>query len=364
MEISEQIGSFFRERLFRWVAGNHRPLPWKGEKDPYRIWLSEVILQQTRVDQGLPYFGRFLARFPRIEDLAGASEDEVMKLWEGLGYYSRARNMHHTARYIVKERAGKFPDTYEELLQLKGVGAYIAAAIASFAFDRPHAVVDGNVFRVLSRFFGIEEPIDSTKGKKLFASLAGQLIDQARPGDYNQAIMDFGATHCTPVNPRCALCPLSEKCEALRKGATARIPAKSGKITRRERFFQYLLLNHNEKILLRKRTGNDIWRGLYEFPLIELPYMKGDPAPIEESALWKELVGSSPYTISRISKPFRQLLTHQEITVTFWEVDIHIASAENYLGYQMEERKNLSKFAFPKVINWYLQDNSLYLKLL
>ena len=206
----ENIKHFFTKNLLKWFASHHRPMPWKGEKNPYLIWLSEIILQQTRVEQGLPYFLKFKENYPTVTDLANAPEDEVMRLWQGLGYYSRARNLHFTAKYIAYDLNGEFPNTYTEILKLKGVGAYTAAAISSFAYDLPNAVVDGNVYRVLARYFGIETPIDTTEGKKKFTKLAYELLDKKRPADYNQAIMDLGATQCTPKNPNCKNCPLNK----------------------------------------------------------------------------------------------------------------------------------------------------------
>ena len=225
-------------------------MPWKGEKNPYLIWLSEIILQQTRVEQGLPYYERFRENYPTVTDLANAPEDEVMKLWEGLGYYSRARNLHATAKMIDQEMDSIFPTTHAEILKLKGVGPYTAAAIASFAYNLPHAVVDGNVYRVLSRFFGIETPIDSTSGKKEFAQLAQDLIDKKQPGNYNQAIMDFGATHCMPKKPKCSQCLLRKNCKALLNNKVTSLPIKIKKIKKQTRYFNYLVINQNKHCLL------------------------------------------------------------------------------------------------------------------
>ncbi|NJN78344.1 MAG: A/G-specific adenine glycosylase, partial [Saprospiraceae bacterium] len=224
----------FTPNLLFWFSKNYRPMPWKGERNPYYIWLSEIILQQTRVEQGLPYFLKFKENYPTIKDLAAATEDEVMLLWQGLGYYSRARNLHFTAKYITYELDGIFPNTYSEIIRLKGVGSYTAAAIASFAYNLPHAVVDGNVYRVLSRYFGIHTPIDSTEGKKQFEKLANDLIDKERAADYNQAIMDFGATHCTPRNPSCSACILSSNCIGFNTQKNDILPVKTKKIKKKE----------------------------------------------------------------------------------------------------------------------------------
>lgn len=361
--ISKQKKQFFQKGLMAWFSQNHRPLPWKGEQNPYLIWLSEIILQQTRVEQGLPYFLRFKTAYPTVIDLANASEDEVMKNWEGLGYYSRARNMHQAAKFIAKQKAGHFPETYEEILALKGVGPYTAAAIASFAYNLPYAVVDGNVYRVLSRFFGIETPIDTTIGKKTFQHLAQELLDTKHPGDYNQAIMDFGATHCMPKAPNCAHCPLNKKCEAFQKGKVSTLPVKSKKLVKRERFFYYLVINFGEEVLIQKRTGKDIWQKLYEFPLIEKDGFVEEMQAIRNTAIWQNLIGKEDVQISAISKPFKQVLTHQKIIAVFWEIHISDELIVPTEAIIRVKRKNLTKFAFPKIIDWYLQDNSLYLRL-
>lgn len=344
-----------------WYATSHRPMPWKGEKNPYLIWLSEVILQQTRVEQGLPYFEKFKQAYPSVHDLANAPEDEVMKLWEGLGYYSRARNMHATAQFIAEELKGIFPNTYEGILTLKGVGPYTAAAIASFAYDLPHAVVDGNVFRVLARFFGIDTPSDSTAGKKLFKELAQQTLDTTQPGKYNQAIMDFGATQCTPALPNCPSCPLKTACYAFQHQLVDKLPVKTKSITKKARFFHYLIIQSGEHTLLQKRTAKDIWQNLYEFPLIELPALVTETAQLTESAVWQRWIGTKPFEVTRISKPFRQTLTHQVITAVFWEINLQSDFPDLSAELVLVARKNWRKFAFPKIIDCYLKDNSLYL---
>ncbi len=354
----------FRQRLLEWYANSHRPLPWKGEKNPYFIWLSEIILQQTRVEQGLPYFEKFKQAYPTVQDLADAPEDEVMKLWEGLGYYSRARNMHATAKWIAYNLKGLFPNTYEGILALKGVGPYTAAAVASFAYDLPHAVLDGNVFRVLARFFGIETPTDSTAGKKLFNDLAQQALDAAQPGRYNQAIMDFGATQCTPQLPNCPQCPLQTDCTAFQQKMVDKLPVKTKSIVKKERFFYYLIVQKGEETLLRKRTAKDIWQQLYEFPMLELHEMMDDKHIVMQSAIWQQLIGSQNFTIKQISKPYRQVLTHQIVTAVFWEIELHVDLPALSGDLIAVERKNWHKFAFPKIIDCYLQDKSLYLNLL
>jgi A/G-specific adenine glycosylase len=351
----------FAALLRQWKSLNPRPLPWKGERDPYLIWLSEIILQQTRVDQGLAYFERFRQRFPDVRSLALAADDEVFKLWEGLGYYSRARNMLQTARYIAGELDGEFPDTYEGLKSLKGVGPYTAAAIASFAFGLPHAVVDGNVYRVLSRVFGIDVPIDSTDGKKAFGQLAQQLLDPSDPGSYNQAIMDFGAIQCKPAAPLCGNCPMREDCVAFQQKKVKVLPVKSKKLNRKTRYFQYLLLSHNDRVLLRKRTGRDIWQNLYDFPLVETTGLEVELDHIQSSPVWHELAAASGARLRHRSRPFQQALTHQQIVAQFWEFELEKPWLAPEGTYVAEERKNLFKFAFPKIVDWYLKDNSLFL---
>ena len=365
MPVSADSVLFFRQHLLEWSTQHPRPLPWKGEQDPYLIWLSEIILQQTRVAQGLPYFERFRAAYPTVQQLAAAPEDEVLKHWEGLGYYSRARNMHAAARYIAQELDGRFPGTYADILALKGVGPYTAAAIASFAFDLPHAVLDGNVFRVLARFFGITTPTDSTEGKKQFQELAQQALDHTQAGRYNQAIMDFGATQCTPHAPDCVRCPLQSQCTAYQQNRTDALPVKAKKISKRERFFHFLVLQDAaDQTLLRKRTDKDIWQHLYEFPMIELRAPATGVENLQTSALWQQLVGTQTHQLTRVSPAFRQTLTHQVIHACFFEIALPCEFQTEEPGFIVAKRKNLSNFAFPRIVDWYLQDNTLYLNLL
>ncbi len=345
---------FFTKRLLQWFATNHRPMPWKGVRDPYIIWLSEIILQQTTVAQGTAYFEKFRERYPSVSDLANAPADDVMKMWEGLGYYSRARNLHETAKHITQALNGLFPNTYDDILKLKGVGTYTAAAIASFAYDLPYAVVDGNVYRVLSRVFGIETPIDTTEGKHKFAELADTVLDKKRPADFNQAIMDFGATHCTPAKPKCAECPFQTECIAFRNNIVDILPVKSKKMVRRTRYFNYLVINEGDCVYIRKRTEKDIWQELYEFPLIEteenVEILRGVNSPIPLSDM----------RLIRQSQPFQQLLTHQKIIARFWEFE---TTKQLDLGddFQKIKRENLSDFATPKIIVIYLKEKVLTL---
>ena len=310
----------FSHRILDWYQEYKRDLPWRHTRDPYQVWLSEIMLQQTRVAQGIPYYLRFTERFPRVEDLAQASEREVLKLWQGLGYYSRARNLHRTARIISEDYGGKFPQTYKELLKLKGIGPYTAAAIASICFDLPHPVVDGNVYRVLSRYFGIQLAVNSPEGIRHFAALAEQVMEQEHPGEYNQGLMEFGALQCAPKNPQCGKCPLSDSCVALAEGWVSELPRKLPKKKERKRFFNYLVPvdpAFQTQLVQRHRPG--IWRGLYEFPLIE------STGQVED----KDILGlirkkgfedlSNPDDVIRFNpKPLIHKLSHQHLHVTFW----------------------------------------------
>ena len=343
----------FRTRLFDWFATNHRPLPWKGVRDPYIIWLSEIILQQTTVQQGTPYFELFRERYPSVSNLAAAPDDDVMKLWEGLGYYSRARNLLATARYIESELNGLFPTTYEDILKLKGVGPYTAAAIASFAFGLPTAVVDGNVYRVLSRVFGIETPIDAPEARRIFTELATEILDHERPADFNQAMMDFGATHCTAANPRCAACNLQADCVAFQTGKVGILPIKLKKMVRRERFFNYLIINAGNSVFIRKRVERDIWQDLYEFPLIETDGLDKLNLVDLKSQI------NAPFDLIKKSQPFAQLLTHQRIVAVFWEIKMRNELENGFVlrghDFLKIDRSTLPNFAFPKTIDTYFQ---------
>ena len=260
----------FAPKILNWYYEHQRNLPWRETRDPYKVWLSEIILQQTRVAQGMPYYLRFVEAFPTVHDLANAPEEQVLKLWQGLVYYSRARNLHATAKTVVEDFDGKFPDTYKGLKSLKGVGDYTASAIASFCFDAPEPVVDGNVYRVLSRYFGIDIPINSTEGIKYFKELAREVMDSENIRDYNQGIMEFGAIQCAPKNPYCLLCPLQESCVALQENKVDQLPVKLNKTKIRNRYFNYLvLLDDDGNTILEQRRGKGIWQNLYQFPLIE-----------------------------------------------------------------------------------------------
>ncbi len=360
--ITTAQANLFRKHLKKWSKAHPREMPWKGVKDPYVIWLSEIILQQTRVQQGLPYFEKFLKKYPTIKHLAKAPDDEVMKMWEGLGYYSRARNLLATARFVADELDGEFPKTYNNVLSLKGVGPYTAAAITSFAYDLPHAVVDGNVYRVISRYAGESLAIDSTEGKKAFNLHAELLLDQKNPAAYNQSIMDFGATHCLPQNPLCTTCGLKKNCVAFQQNEIEKYPFKSKKIKKRTRYFNFLVVNYKDQIAIRKRVEKDIWNNLFEFPLIESA-SNFDKDELQETNKWQSLfLKHKPKTI-RQSLPFKQQLTHQKIIATFWEIELNKKVWNTPEDYVFVPENELRKYAFPKVIDCYLTDNSLNLYL-
>ncbi len=328
-------------------------MPWKGEKDPYKIWLSEIILQQTRVEQGLAYYEKFIARFPTIKHLAAAPDTTVFKLWEGLGYYSRCRNLLATARHIANDLNGVFPNTYEDIKALKGIGPYTASAISSFAYNLPHAVVDGNVFRVLSRVFGIETPIDSTQGKKLFTQLADELLDKKKPGLYNQAIMDFGAVVCKPALPLCPSCVFNKDCFAFLEKKVNELPVKEKKINIKKRWFYYLVIEHKGKIAIRQRTGKDIWNQLYEFPVIETT-AEQETADLIARAEQEEWINEGKYSLSFVSPLFKQQLSHQLIAGRF------IAIKSDKAGKLPEgsvwvSKKEMTEYPFPKFINQFLE---------
>lgn len=345
----------FTEALLKWhKTENRRKMPWKGEKDPYKIWLSEIMLQQTRVDQGRAYYEKFLEVFPTVHDLATASEQKVFKLWEGLGYYNRCRNLIATAKKIDGEYNGKFPDIYEEILSLKGIGPYTAAAIASFAFDLPHAVVDGNVTRVLSRYFGDFTPIDTTAGKKLFTELAGQLLDERKAGVYNQAIMDFGATICLPRNPLCACCVQKSHCRAWEQGWINQLPVKEKRLQKTQRWFYYFVVDApGNMTYIRRRDEKDIWEGLFEFVLLETD----SAIDTQRSDLIRQLFGKQALTITHISSVYRQELSHQTIQGQFITLRLQRPAPilEDYL---LIPRSQLADYAFPKLINAWLRDPS------
>ena len=339
------------DKLIDWYGVNGRDLPWRRTRDPYRIWLSEVILQQTRIAQGMDYYLRFVARFPDVGALAAADEDEVLKLWQGLGYYSRARNLHAAARQVVERYGGRFPAAYADVRSLKGVGDYTAAAVCSIAYDAPCAVVDGNVYRVLSRLFDLDLAIDTAEGRKAFAALADEQLDRRRPARYNQAIMDFGAIQCTPASPRCEACPLSESCLALAAGTVADRPVKRGKTRVRDRWFNYLHVASGDRVLLHRREGRDIWQGLYEFPLIETD------APVEFPDLaalpqFRRLLGDGPWHLVRSVSLPRHQLSHQRLHAVVHRIETPAFTPA--AAAMAVPADSLGDYAVPRLVDRYL----------
>lgn len=343
---------FFAKSISSWGKTNNRKMPWKGEKNPYLIWLSEIILQQTRVEQGLSYFIAFKEKYPTVKSLAMAPEQDVLKLWEGLGYYSRARNLHFTAKYISKELNGIFPSHFSELLKLKGIGAYTAAAIASFAFDEKKAVVDGNVIRVLSRHFGIENQFHTAQEKRDLQNFADLLIATQNPSIYNQAIMDFGAQICTPKQVDCSPCFLQESCYAYRTDKQLELPLSKKKIKQKERYFNFFVFRHQNDVYIEQRLAKDIWKGLHQFPLYE-----SEETTIKDykkiQIIVEDQLDISDFEIKKTSKTYKQKLTHQKLEVVFIEIKLETALNKHFLNVNI---KNLSNFAFPKIINVYLKD--------
>ncbi len=338
----------FSKKLIDWYEENKRDLPWRDTKDPYRIWVSEIILQQTRVAQGYDYYRRFVSRFPDVYALAAAEEDEVLKCWQGLGYYSRARNLHAAARAMAK--AGGFPSTYEGVRALRGVGEYTAAAVCSFAYDMPHAVVDGNVYRVLARWLGINTPIDAAEGKKLFATVAAKLMDCRRPGLYNQAIMDFGALQCTPAAPDCRRCPLADSCVALRNGWVATLPVKQHKAKVTNRYFNYLYVSMGSYTFLHKREADDIWRNLYELPLVETDRELSEADFYAHPAFRELLAENEEPQVRLVCRGVKHVLSHRVIYANFYEVLLPENSA-SFARFQKINVSDLHKFAVPRLVN-------------
>jgi len=338
--------------LIQWYNENKRDLPWRNTTDPYIIWISEVILQQTRVDQGYDYFNRFVKRFPTVDLLANADEDEVLKLWQGLGYYSRARNLHAAAKMIMDRFDGKFPYEYKDVLSLKGVGEYTAAAIVSFAFDEPYAVVDGNVYRVLSRIFAIDEPIDSGRGKKAFAELAQTLLDESRPGLHNQAIMEFGALQCVPVSPDCENCPALSICIAYDRGRVSTYPVKEGKQKTKNRYFNYFDIHYGDNVFLHKRVEKDIWQNLYELPLVET----SEELSVEDVSSnddVKALLGTAESVKIKYVTQVKHVLSHQIIYATFYKVIVDkVLLSDEYVKVKEEDVDN---YPVSRLVHKYLE---------
>jgi A/G-specific adenine glycosylase len=350
----------FTRKIMHWHSKeNKRIMPWKGEKDPYRIWISEIILQQTRVTQGLAYYNNFIQEFPSLQSLAVAREEVVFKVWEGLGYYSRCRNLIFTARYILNKLDGVFPETYDEVLALKGIGPYTAAAISSFAYGLPHAVVDGNVFRVLARYFGEARAVDSTNGRKYFNELANQLLYKKDSASYNQGIMDFGATVCKPQSPLCQQCVLQQHCVAYNQQLVNRLPVKEKELKKRKRWFTYFIfLVGDDKVLINKRLAKDIWRNLSEFYLHEnLQEPDWNPEQIEKCL--RDQLGIEKFKVNRVSRLYKQQLTHQNLQGRFITIGLNKIPA-SLSDYTAVNTTALKLVAFPKFINQYLQEHKLF----
>lgn len=337
----------FQSAIVKWYFLHKRDLPWRETRDPYIIWLSEIILQQTRVEQGLPYFHKFLSAFPDIASFATASEEQVLKLWQGLGYYSRGRNMLYTAKHIMEYHKGVFPINYAELLKLKGVGSYTAAAISSFANNERRAVVDGNVYRILSRYFGIEEPINMPKGQKIFEKLATDLIADQEPSIYNQAIMEFGALQCKPKSPNCSVCPLQPDCYAYKNDKVTLLPQKIKKLKIRKRWFHYFVDLSNAEVLTKQRQPGDIWQHLYDFPLIELKENQSTQS-LDFIKEVKNMFGNE-VKISLIEQK-KHILTHQIIYVQFFAIDNYITNFNLYTDIKLVDMDQFKLLPHPKII--------------
>ena len=347
---------FFNSRIHTWYSIFKRDLPWRDTDNPYFIWVSEIILQQTRIDQGSAYYNRFTEEFPTISDLANASEHQILKLWQGLGYYSRARNLHFSAKFIQQNYNGKFPGDFISIRALKGIGEYTAAAIASISFNLEYPAIDGNVYRVLSRYFGITEPIEASSGKKIFNELAKELIKGTDPGMHNQAIMEFGALQCTPKNPDCLKCPLIERCFAFSSGKIAELPVKQNKTKVRDRYFNYIVLFGNNQTWIRKRLGNDIWKNLYEFPIVE---SIGEPSikDMLENPDFQNLVPKDQSVIESISNWKIHILSHQRIHYRFIRIQLagEIGMPDDLIRVTKDDIFN---FAVPKLLEIYLDEKN------
>lgn len=338
----------FAEEIIEWYHKNKRDLPWRKTDDPYIIWLSEVIMQQTRVEQGTPYFNRFSEKYPTVEDFASATEDEILKLWQGLGYYSRGRNMHKTAQSVMDEYSGYFPKNYNSLIKLKGIGEYTAAAISSFSCNEARAVVDGNVFRLLSRYFGIDTPINTGKGKKLFTELANELLDKSQAGQFNQAIMEFGSLQCKPKNPDCLSCPLQAGCEARKTNRINDLPVKIKSLKIRGRYFNYILAQKDGQILIKKRGSGDIWENMFDLPLFETENL----THAQDLIKTEDFISSfgSQVKIRSVSAPVKHILSHQKLYTSFIEIENFsegFISERSWFYVNQDELENLAQ---PKLI--------------
>ncbi|MBK0384374.1 A/G-specific adenine glycosylase [Pedobacter sp. SD-b] len=344
----------FSERLIAWYRNNKRDLPWRNTNNAYLIWLSEIILQQTRVEQGLPYYLRFADAYPDVKSFANASEDQILKMWQGLGYYSRGRNMLKTAKVVQNEFNGVFPVAYADLITLTGIGEYTAAAISSFSSNEAKAVVDGNVYRVIARYFGVATPINSTSGKKEFQAIADNLLNRDNAGEHNQAMIEFGALQCKPKNPDCPVCPFQSSCYAYQHQKTNELPVKLKKLKIRERFFYFFIIHNKEEILIKRRDNNDIWAGLHDLPSIEFKERTG-----------LEMVFSDPNfnqwfndksVIQKTSEEIKHVLTHQRLYARFVHIENFNLNAIEKNGWLKIKKDNLSDYGMPKLIFEYLKN--------
>lgn len=349
----------FSHLIIRWYQQNKRSLPWRETSDPYAVWLSEVILQQTRVDQGIAYYLAFIERWPDVKSLAQASEQEVLRMWQGLGYYSRARNILFAAQQIVNEYKGMFPSNFEQIKQLKGIGDYTASAIASIAFNKPYSAIDGNVMRVLARYFGIEEAIDTSAGRKILTQLSDELLDKQNPGVYNQAVMEFGAMQCVPVSPQCTVCIFSNSCRAFSLNRVSELPVKQKSIKTRKRFFNYFICTYqlNDKCFVRlnKRVGKDVWKGMFDFPLIETDE-EVDFSQLMQHKLFNTIAASDQFVFSKSSGQVKHVLTHQIIFARFYHLQcIETIDLKTNFDVSLVDVKKLNEYPLPRLIDKYLQ---------
>jgi len=350
----------FTRQLFKWYKKNRRDLPWRRTRDPYKIWISEIILQQTRIDQGLGYYHRFLDRFRSVTELAAADEEQVLKLWQGLGYYSRARNLHKAAREIAGNLHGIFPADYEAIRSLKGIGDYTAAAIASIAFGLPYPVVDGNVLRFFSRYFGIMDPVDKASGKNKILELARKYMDNADPGTFNQSLMEFGALQCKPGIPDCGVCPFMKSCFAFTNGNVIDLPVKSGTLQSRKRYFNYLVMMYQDPkrgpvVYFKKREENDIWKNMYDFPMIE----SSGPislAKLMKTAEWNSIMKKEKDMIPERSRIYKHVLSHQLIYARFYVLQLKKKHINSFVAVALDD---LDKFPVPRLIEKFLSVHPL-----
>lgn len=345
----------FATTLLNWYEDNKRDLPFRQTRDPYKIWLSEIILQQTRVEQGMPYYHSFTNAYSTITDLANAPEDAVMRLWQGLGYYSRARNLHQTAKIVAAEYGGNFPSTYAEIAMLKGIGPYTAGAIASIAFNEKAAAVDGNVYRFLARYFGISTPAPSEKARKEFTAIVLNLMENHPPGTFNQALIEFGALQCKP-SPPCMLCPFNATCYALNKGKVNELPVKNKMAARRSRYFHYFIIKSQNRVLLQQRTAKDIWQQLYEFPLVETSTAELDsPAVLGQEVL--AYLNKQNYPLTFMGKPLKHVLSHQDLFTNFYLVEVKkLPTIGTAIPVNIAD---LDNYGLPRVITLFLENNSI-----